>query len=98
MSCERCGGLGYEDDQTNVPCQECRGIGSTDPQELTPAELTRLVAGERLHFTNWPGRPSVPVEVTASGSVQTADGYEVYAMADELSRYPRDGLGGKRTA
>lgn len=61
---------------------------------LEIAELHALPAGTELHYTNWPGRPSVPVKLlNRDGNVQFADGHTLYAFADELSREPRAGLG-----
>lgn len=49
-----------------------------------------------LHFTNWPGTPSVPVTVLPGsdpdGNIRFADGRKMHAMADELSTIPRRGL------
>lgn len=61
---------------------------------LEIAELHALPMGSKLHFTNSPGRASVPVELlNRDGNVKFADGRELYAFADELSREPRGGLG-----
>lgn len=62
---------------------------------LTNAELDALPAESPLHFTNWPGRPSVPVTLIEpqNGLVKLPDGSELHTFADELSREPRGGLG-----
>lgn len=61
---------------------------------LEIAELHALPQGTELHYTNWPGRASVPVTLlNRDGNVKFADGRELYAFADELSREPRAGLG-----
>lgn len=62
---------------------------------MTNAELAATPVGTELHFTNWPGRASVPVILEdARGAVLflSGDG-RTYAFADELSREPRNGLG-----
>ncbi len=72
---------------------------TSDPRELALSDVDGLKAGDVLHFTNWPGKHSRPVVVVHDGQavVRTSSGQVVYAMADELSRYPRAGLGGERT-
>jgi hypothetical protein len=66
------------------------------PRELTAAELDATPAGTVLHWTNWPDRPSVPAMVLPhddpNGNVSLPGGRKLYAMPDELTRVPRDGL------
>jgi hypothetical protein len=66
------------------------------PRELTYDELRATPAGTVLHWTNWPGTPSVPVtrlpDDDPDGNVQFADGRKLSAMPDELTRVPRAGL------
>lgn len=70
----------------------------TDAGELALADVDGLRAGDVLHFTNRPGKHSRPVVVVhdRQAVVRASSGKVVYAMADELSRYPRTGLGGQR--
>lgn len=61
---------------------------------LEIAELHALPQGTKLHFTNWPGKASVPVTLlNRDGCVEFENGRELYAFADELSMEPRSGLG-----
>ena len=74
-----------------------RGVDLSKDQahELTRAELDRIPDGARLHWTNWPGKPSVPVtRVTREedGNIRFADGRLLCAFADELTLRPRRGL------
>lgn len=66
------------------------------PRELTHEELAATPAGTVLHWTNWPGRASVPVTVLPAadedGNIMFAGGRKLYAMPDELTRVPRAGL------
>lgn len=62
--------------------------------ELTDAELEEMPQDTVLHFTNWPGKPTVPVTRVNSpeGNIQFAHGKIMTAFADELTRWPRAGL------
>jgi hypothetical protein len=64
--------------------------------ELTYAELTATPAGTALQFTNWPGKPSVPVTVLPhddeDGNVVFGSGKKIFAMPDELTLVARAGL------
>jgi hypothetical protein len=62
--------------------------------ELTSAELAELPDGAVVHWTNWPGRPSVPVTCVRSGggNIRFGNGKMTTAMHDELTRVPRAGL------
>jgi hypothetical protein len=61
---------------------------------MTNEQVAATPVGTTLHYTNWPGVPSVPVELLdGGGKVLLPNGNELYAFADELSREPRTGLG-----
>jgi hypothetical protein len=64
--------------------------------ELTYTQLHDCPDGTALHFTSWPGRPSVPVTVRWSqdGNITLPDGSAISAFPDELTTMPREGLGG----
>jgi hypothetical protein len=62
--------------------------------QLTWSELNNLANGTELHFTNWPGTPSVPVIIywSEDGNIVLPNGGRMFAMADELTWIPRAGL------
>lgn len=61
---------------------------------MTNAEVAATPVGTMLHFTNWPGRPSVPVKLLdARGTILLPNDTKSCAFDHELSREPRRGLG-----
>lgn len=65
-------------------------------EDLAYCQLRARTARVTVHFTNWPGTPSVPVTVLPAGcedgNIRLPNGRPLFAMPDELSTIPRDGL------